>query len=104
MSKAPKAPKNQGCTETNSVPGALFVKDDRWARTFIPTITHAFYMTHDPFLDWSPESAVFLAMVQRVFNLSFPNVIYTVFARDRVAVTVCAYFFLGQLLLMNLIS
>jgi hypothetical protein len=51
-------------------------------------------MTCDPFLYWSPELAVFLATVQHAFNLSFPNVVYTVSARDRVAVTVRAYYFL----------
>jgi hypothetical protein len=102
VSKASKASKNEGLTETNSVvPGALFVKDDRWAKTFIPTITHAFYMTRDPFLDWSPESAIFLATVQCAFNLSFPNVVYTVSARDRVAVTVRAYYFLANYCLQS---
>jgi hypothetical protein len=95
VSKTSEALKKQGRTETDSAPGALFVKDNRWARTFVPTISHAFYMTREPFLDWSPESAVFLATVQRVFNMSFPNVVYTVSARDQVVMTVCTYCFLG---------
>jgi hypothetical protein len=58
---------------------------------FIPTITHTFYLTHEPFLDWAPKSMVFIATVQQVFNLCFPNVTFTVFARDRIVSTVCAY-------------
>lgn len=72
--------------------GARFVKDNRWARTFIPTITHMFYTTREPFLDWTPESTVFIATVQRVFNLCFPNITFTVSAHDRIATTVRAYF------------
>jgi hypothetical protein len=51
-----------------------FLQDPRWAKVFIPTITHAFYVTHEPFLDWTPESAAFLTKVQCVFDLAFPNV------------------------------
>lgn len=100
MSKTSEASKKQGRmeTQTDSAPqagGAVFVKDNRWARTFVPTITHAFYVTREPFLDWSPESTVFLATVQHIFNLSFPNAVYTVSAHDQVIKTVCTYYFLG---------
>lgn len=85
----------QAHKEADSAPGAPFVKDNRWARIFVPTITHMFYMTREPFVDWSPESATFLETVQHIFNLSFPNVIYTVSAHDQVMKTVRTYYFLG---------
>jgi hypothetical protein len=105
FTRTSKESKNGGLTEMNHAPasGAPFVKDSHWARTFILTITHEFYITHEPFLDWSPESTVFLAMVQHVFNLSFPNIVYTISAHDHVATTVCAYLF-GQPSHMKLIS
>ena len=97
MSKSSKAlktiePANTGNAEESDMPGTRFVKDSRWAKVFIPTITHAFYTTREPFLDWAPESEVFIATVQRVFNLSFPNVVYTISAGNRVVLTVCAGF------------
>ena len=94
--KTLKKSKNGGLTETTDHapgPSAPFVKDNCWARTFIPMITHAFYITHEPFLDWSLESTVFLVTVQHVFNLLFPNVIYTISTHNHVATTVCAYLF-----------
>ena len=50
------------------------LNDHHWKRTFIPTLTHALYVSHEPFVDWSVESPAFLATVQKVFNLSFPNI------------------------------
>ncbi|KAF8802531.1 hypothetical protein BYT27DRAFT_6764428 [Phlegmacium glaucopus] len=57
-----------------------FLQDPRWAKVFIPTITHAFYVSREPFLEWTPEAPAFLATVQRVFNMSFLNVTFTLTA------------------------
>jgi hypothetical protein len=65
-----------------------FLQDPRWAKVFIPTITHAFYVTHEPFLDWTPESAAFLTTVQHVFDLSFPNVTFVLTDDDGIVDTV----------------
>ena len=78
-------------TNTDNAPGARFVKDSRWAKVFIPTITHELYTTREPFLDWTPESEIFIATVQRVFNLSFPNVTYTISAGDCIVLIVCTF-------------
>jgi hypothetical protein len=93
-SKASKTivPTNIDAVTEDNAPGARFVKDNRWAKVFIPTITHAFYTTREPFLDWAPESEAFIATVQHVFNLSFPNVNYTISAGNRVVLTVCPSF------------
>ena len=97
MSKPSKALKkieptntNIGELEESNAPGARFVKDNRWAKVFIPTLTHAFYTTREPFLDWVPESEVFIATVQRIFDLSVPNVVYTILVGNRIVLTVCA--------------
>jgi hypothetical protein len=58
----------------------------------MPTITHEFYITREPFLEWTPESEAFIATVQHVFNLSFPNVSHTISVGDRIALTVRVYF------------
>jgi hypothetical protein len=55
---------------------------------FIPTITHALYISREPFVDWTTDSKTFLATVQKAFNLSFPNVKYTLSASDAVTKTV----------------
>jgi hypothetical protein len=67
---------------------AEFLCDPRWANVFIPTITHALYISREPFLNFASESLVFLATVQKTFNLSFPNVDLVLTADDPLVVTV----------------
>ncbi|KAF8235146.1 hypothetical protein L208DRAFT_1258301, partial [Tricholoma matsutake] len=59
-----------------------FLRDGRWARVFTPTITHALYISREPFLEWTSESPVFLATVQHIFNISFSNVTLVLSAKD----------------------
>jgi hypothetical protein len=68
--------------------GAEFLQDERWAKVFLPTITHALYISREPFLDWTSESPALLTTVQRVFNLSFGNVTFTLPANSPVVETV----------------
>ncbi|PPQ88864.1 hypothetical protein CVT25_009052 [Psilocybe cyanescens] len=79
--KKGKAQKEDGLQE--------FLTDARWKDLFIPSITHALYVSREPFPDWTTDSKTFLATVQKVFNVSFPNVTYTLSAGD--AVTTTAY-------------
>ena len=68
---------------------ANILKDSRWANTFIPTITHALYVSREPFVDFTSESTDFLSTVQNVFNLSFPNIEYELTLDDLIVKTVC---------------
>ena len=68
--------------------GSQFLNDGRWAKVFMPTITHAFYNSREPFLEWTRESPVFLATTQRVFNLVFDNVSFTLSSSDPVVLAV----------------
>lgn len=65
-----------------------FLDDSRWARIFLPTITHALYISRNPFVDWTSDSETYLATVQRVFNLTFPNVMVMLSLGDDVVDTV----------------
>ncbi|KAG5640305.1 hypothetical protein DXG03_009295 [Asterophora parasitica] len=67
--------------------GANFLNDTRWAQAFIPTITHALYVSRDPFLDFAAESSTFLATVQEVFDLLFPNVDFALTMDDPLVTT-----------------
>jgi hypothetical protein len=65
-----------------------FLKDSHWARVFMPTITHALYISHKPFVDSTLESPEFLMTVQNAFNLSFPNVDFELAPDDLIVKTV----------------
>jgi len=65
-----------------------FLEDPRWTRIFLPTITHALYISRNPFVDWTSDSETYLATVQQVFNLTFPNVTITLSLGDGVVNTV----------------
>ncbi|KAF8235650.1 hypothetical protein L208DRAFT_1538780, partial [Tricholoma matsutake] len=64
-----------------------FIHNPHWANVFIPTITHALYILQEPFLNFTSESPIFLATVQKTFNLSFPNVDLVLTADDPLVVT-----------------
>lgn len=86
--KAPKADAGLEGGDNLVLSAAGFIRDPRWPNVFIPTITHALYISREPFLDFASESAEFLATVQKVFNLSFPNVNITLAANDPLVTTV----------------
>jgi hypothetical protein len=65
-----------------------FLKDSRWARVFMPTITHALYISRKPFVDFTLESPEFLVTVQKAFDLSFPNVDFELAPDDLIIKTV----------------
>ena len=50
------------------------------------------YTSRQPFLDFASESTQFLAIVQSVFNLSFPNVAHTLTSNDPVVTTVSSFY------------
>jgi hypothetical protein len=66
-----------------------FLKDRRWARVFIPTLTHAFYISREAFTDFTLDSPKFIETVQNVFNISFPNADFSLTSNDEVVKAVC---------------
>jgi hypothetical protein len=73
----------------NSVPGnagngAQFVLDSRWKDIFNPSLSHALYISRDPFSDFTLKSPKFLAIVQKVFEASFPDVTFLLTSDDPV--------------------
>lgn len=58
------------------------MKDKRWKEVFIPTITHAFFISDEPFKRFKRESVEFLKTVQEVFDVSFLDIAYTLNLRD----------------------
>ncbi|KAF9471430.1 hypothetical protein BDN70DRAFT_571699 [Pholiota conissans] len=65
-------------------PSARFLEDIRW-KVFNPTLSHAFYISDQPFLNFTAESSQFLAIVQDVFNISFPDVTFSLITSDPIA-------------------
>ena len=65
------------------------LQDVRWTRVFLQTLSHALYVSEQPFLDWSWGSCAFRKTVQDVFDLSFPNISYTVSEQDEIMKAVC---------------
>jgi hypothetical protein len=63
--------------------------DPRWTRVFLPTLTHALYISENPFTDWARESSTFLETVQMTFELSFTNISYRLSLEDAVVEAVC---------------
>lgn len=63
--------------------------DPRWTRTFLPTLSHALYVTDYPFRDWAWDSDVLRETIQVVFDLSFPNISYVVTRQDCIIKAVC---------------
>ncbi|KAF8259013.1 hypothetical protein EI94DRAFT_1790722 [Lactarius quietus] len=54
----------------------------RWTHTFLPTLSHALYISDHPFTDWTWESSTFLETTQAVFDMSFTNISYTISPQD----------------------
>ncbi|KAI9453673.1 hypothetical protein BJY52DRAFT_1225494 [Lactarius psammicola] len=56
--------------------------DTCWTRIFLPTLSHALYLSDHPFSDWAWESSALVKTVQCVFDLSFTNISYTLGPQD----------------------
>ena len=64
--------------------GQKWLSDVRWRSTFIPSLNHALFASDEPFVHFKVQSDAFQQTVQTVFNVSFPNVRYTVVKGDAV--------------------
>ena len=56
--------------------------DPHWTHTLLPTLSHVLYVTNSPFKDWTWGSDPFRKTIQVVFDVSFPNISYTVMEQD----------------------
>ncbi|KAH9168954.1 hypothetical protein EDB89DRAFT_1825933, partial [Lactarius sanguifluus] len=54
-----------------------------WTCIFLPTLSHALYISDHPFTDWTWESSALVETVQVAFELSFTNISYMLSAYDR---------------------
>ncbi|KAH8977748.1 hypothetical protein EDB86DRAFT_3091503 [Lactarius hatsudake] len=69
-------------SEGDSQEGQQCLDDSRWTRIFLPTLSHALYISDHPFTDWTRESSALVETVQVAFELSFTNISYTLSAQD----------------------
>ncbi|KAH8977244.1 hypothetical protein EDB86DRAFT_3092825 [Lactarius hatsudake] len=68
--------------EGDSQEGQQCLDDSRWTCIFLPTLSHALYISDHPFTDWTRESSALVETVQVAFELSFTNISYTLSAQD----------------------
>jgi hypothetical protein len=61
-----------------------------WKNRFLPTLTHALWVLPEPFKHYRQQVPEFLAIVQEVFNISFPLVAFAVKDTDKIVIEVCA--------------
>ncbi|KAN0134190.1 hypothetical protein V8E53_007962 [Lactarius tabidus] len=58
------------------------LNDARWTQVFLPTLTHALYISDHPFTDWMWSSSKLVETIQMVFDLSFTNISYALSPED----------------------
>ncbi|KAF8262142.1 hypothetical protein EI94DRAFT_1886678 [Lactarius quietus] len=63
-------------------PSTECLDNPHWTRTFLPTLSHALYISDHPFTDWTWQSSTFLETMQAVFDMSFTNISYTISPQD----------------------
>ena len=64
--------------------------DPRWNNIFLPSLVHALYVSREPFKDFKLKAPEFLKVVQKIFNLSYPEVDLNLKATDELAKKVCS--------------
>ena len=48
--------------------------DPRWTSVFLPSLAHALYVSRNPFKHFKTKAPGFLEIVQKIFNLSYPEI------------------------------
>ena len=80
---------------TNAARTGDFVVQPSWAKVFLPSLMHQFFVSKQPFQDFVNHSAAFVANAQDAFNATHPNIAYRVAAGDHIVVTVSSGCILG---------
>jgi hypothetical protein len=60
-----------------------------WKNRFLPTLTHALWVSPEPFKHYRQQASEFLAIIQEVFDISFPLVAFAVKDTDKIVIEVC---------------
>ncbi|KAH9014755.1 hypothetical protein EDB85DRAFT_1876224 [Lactarius pseudohatsudake] len=60
------------------------LNDPRWTRAFLPTLSHALYISDHPFTDWTWDTGTLVKTIQMVFELTFTNISYVLSLRDSI--------------------
>ena len=50
----------------------------KWTKEFLPTLTHALYISKDPFEQFRSSSPTFIATVEMIFRLVYRNAEYDI--------------------------
>ncbi|RXW15124.1 hypothetical protein EST38_g10732 [Candolleomyces aberdarensis] len=69
--------KNANSTRTTDLPAFVYV-DSKWKDVFLPTLYHAFFLSSETFLAFKSSSRKFIATVQEIIDLVFPDEGYTI--------------------------
>lgn len=56
--------------------------DPRWTDVFLPSLVHALYISRKPFKQFKAKAPEFLMIVQKVFDLSYPEIDLTLKTND----------------------
>jgi hypothetical protein len=67
----------------------FFLSHPTWAKVFLPTLMHLFLISEFPFQNFMNNSPPFVAVIQTAFNVTHPNISFTVTARDTIVTMVC---------------
>lgn len=58
------------------------LRDSRWTEVFLPSLVHALYTSRKPFKDFKTKAPEFLKIVQKTFDLSYPEIDLTLKTND----------------------
>lgn len=72
-----------------------FVLHSTWAKVFLPTLMHLFFISDQPFQDFINHSPAFVSIAQEAFNATHPDVSFPIIAGDAIALTVSSACILG---------
>ncbi|KAN0140687.1 hypothetical protein V8E53_001514 [Lactarius tabidus] len=74
-------PPNPSVAEDPLIPDAqYFISQPTWSKVFLPSLAHLFMISEQPFQSFKNNSAQFVAIVQEAFDVTHPNISYTVTA------------------------
>ncbi|KAN0137600.1 hypothetical protein V8E53_004651 [Lactarius tabidus] len=70
------------------IPNAdYFICQPTWSKIFLPTLTHLFIISEQPFQYFKNNSPQFVSIVQEAFDATHPNISFMVTARNDIVMT-----------------
>jgi len=64
--------------------------DPWWTSTFLPSLAHALYILRKPFKNFKTKAPEFLEIVQKISNLSYPEIDLVLKSNDELVKKVCS--------------